>query len=309
MTTPAAAKYQWGVDVASYQGPPASWGPGVLSKISWAAVKVTELGGSAGRYVNPDAAADWEYLAKNGKARVAYLFGHPSESAQDTVSFFATELRKLGLKDDDGIALDHESADGRGAAAVAAWAVKVQEGLASTFKRTPLLYTFLDFAASGNCAGLGHYPLWIADPNNDAGRPRVPAPWKTWTIHQYSSSGNLDRDVAKFASLKAMRKALGKTAEEPKLDNLGGSLTGDVATARWPDGTTVIAGLGKDGYIHAARWQDGKWGAWKSVSTTKALGAPGLLAFGKNEGRLYYTDSANNNVIVLKSGDSGATWA
>jgi GH25 family lysozyme M1 (1,4-beta-N-acetylmuramidase) len=309
MTTPAASKFQWGVDVSSYQGSPSSWGPAEESKISWAAVKVTELGGSPSRYVNPDAAADWAWLAKNGKGRVAYLFGHPKESVQETVSFFAGQVKILGLKDDDGIALDHETTDGLSPAAVAAWAVKVQEALASKFDRKPLLYTYLSFASAGNCAGLGKYPLWIADPSSKAGHPDVPAPWKTWTIHQYSSAGNLDKDVAKYATLKAMRKALGKAeSKEPTLDNLGGSVVGAVATARWADGTTVVAGLGTDGYIQAARWQDGKWAAWKTVSSTKAAGAPALLAFEKNQGRLYYTDSASNNVMVLRSDNSGATW-
>jgi hypothetical protein len=294
------------VDVASFQGPPAQW-RSAAGNISWAAVKLTELGASGSRYVNPDAAADWAYLKQNGKGRIAYLYGHPSTSAATTVSFFAAEARKLGLGDRDGVALDLEVTDGRTAAQVARWAVSVQEGLSRTLHRTPVLYTFLSFAEGGNCAGLGRYPLWIADPSSAEGRPRVPGPWRTWAIHQYSQSNNLDRDVANYASRTAMFAALGKP-EGPDMESLGGSLTGALSTARWPDGVTVVAGLGTNGFIQTARWQDGKWGGWKNASTVRAKGAPGLVAFSASEGHLYFTEESGA-VIQLTTNNTGQTWA
>jgi lysozyme len=293
------------VDVASFQGPPAQW-RSAAGNISWAAVKLTELGTGGSRYVNPDAAADWAYLKQNGKGRIAYLFGHPSTSVSTTVSFFASEARKLGLSDRDGIALDLEVTDGRTAAQVASWAVSVQEGLFHTLHRTPVLYTFLSFAEGGNCAGLGHYPLWIADPSSAEGRPRVPRPWTTWAVHQYSQSNNLDRDVANYASRTAMFAALGKP-EGPDMQSLGGSLTGALSTARWPDGVTVVAGLGTNGFIQTARWQDGKWGAWKNASTVRAKGAPGLVAFSDSAGHLYFTEESGA-VIELTTDNTGQTW-
>ena len=81
--------------------------------------------------------------------------------------------------------------------------------------RPILLYTFLSFAEAGNCDGLGGWPLWIANPSSPAGRPVVPAPWKTWAVHQYAISGSIDRDVAAYPSLEAMRAALGKPAPKP----------------------------------------------------------------------------------------------
>jgi lysozyme len=294
-----------GVDVASFQGPPAQW-RSAAGNISWAAVKLTELGPGSNRYVNPDAAADWAYLRQNGKGRIAYLFGHPSASVATTVSFFAAEARKLGLADQDGIALDLEVTDGLTAAQVARWAVSVQEGLFHELHRMPVLYTFLSFAQSGNCAGLGHYPLWIADPSRTEGRPQVPSPWKTWTIHQYSQSNNLDRDVANYASRTAMFDALGKPGG-PHMQNLGGSLTGALSTARWPDGVTVVAGLGTNGLIQTARWQAGKWGGWKNASTIKAKGSPGLVAFNAGAGQLYFTEESGA-VIQLTTDNTGQTW-
>lgn len=197
-----------GVDVSSFQGPPANWRDAAGS-IAWAAVKITELQPGA-PYVSPDAAADWDYLAAQGKVRIGYLFGHPAAPADDTAAFFAAEIRKLGLSHDDGIALDHEMSDGRPPAEVAAWGVRVARELTWRLERKPLVYTYLDFALQGNAAGLGGYPLWMADPSSPAGHPRVPPPWSSWVIHQTGVRGQIDRDLAMWATADAMRAAIGR---------------------------------------------------------------------------------------------------
>ena len=206
-----------GVDVSSFQGAPAQW-RAAAGNIAWAAVKFTELSqGDHGpvRYVNPDAAADWAYLKQQGLGRVAYAFGHPKTSAADTAGFFSEQIRALGLADGDAIALDLEVTDGLGPAAVSAWARAVMGILHSQYGRPPLLYTFRSFAA-GNCAGLGGWPLWISDPSHAAGHPAVPAPWKTWAIHQYGTAGAIDRDLACWPSVATMRAALGRVPAPPK---------------------------------------------------------------------------------------------
>jgi hypothetical protein len=227
-------------------------------------------------------------------------------NARDTVSFFVGELGKLGLGDADGVALDLEVTDGRTPPEVSSWADTVMADLRKQLKREPLLYTFLDFAESGNCAGLGRYPLWIADPSSPEGKPRVPKPWTRWAIHQYDISGAIDRDVANYPSLAAMARALGKP-EEPDLDKLGGSIVGGLAVARWQNTVTVVAGLGTDGFVQAIRWDAGQWGPWKNVSPTKAQGPPSLAAWGTADGRLYYTDESGT-VWVLATADGGKTW-
>lgn len=200
-----------GADVSSFQGLPGSWRK-QAGRISWAAVKFTELS-PAGSYVSPDAAADWSWLKANGKARIAYAYGHPSVSATATVRLLVTEMERLGLDDGDGVALDLETTDGLSAATVADWARTVMGLLERDLDRAPLLYTFRAFAEAGNCAGLGHYDLWVADPSAAAGHPHVPAPWKTWAIHQFAWQP-LDKDVARYASLADMRKSLGKKQKE-----------------------------------------------------------------------------------------------
>ncbi len=296
-----------GVDVSSFQGPPSTWSR-EAGNIAWAGVKLTELQPGDVRYVNPDAAADWDYLARNKLGRIAYLFGHPSVNVLATVEFFTTELRNLGLSDPDGVMLDLEVTDGLGPAQVDAWAAEVMASLRSRLHRMPVLYTYLAFAEAGNTASLGEYPLWISDPSSPEGHPRVPAPWKTWTIHQYSISGTIDRDVAKFPSLAEMGRALGKP-EGSQVENLGGTITGDVTAAHWATGVIVVAGLSSDGFVQTKRYRPlaGNWGPWRKVSLTKALGAPGIIALPNEAGYLYYTDAAGA-VIQLTTSNAGATW-
>lgn len=231
-----------GVDISSFQGPPASWKT-VAGRIRWGGVKISELEPGGTRYVNPDAAADWAFLGQQKMGRVAYLFGHPAVSAADSVAFFAAELGQLGLEDADAVALDHETSDGLGPAQVAAWGLEVLQGLHATFSRTPLCYTFPNFAQTGYCAGLGGYPLWISDPNHPAGHPTVPEPWHTWAIHQFATSGAIDRDLAAYATLHAMAAQLGK--KEPAVKVKDWLCTGErslheIAEANKTEASTIL---------------------------------------------------------------------
>jgi lysozyme len=274
-----------GVDVSSFQGAPDSWAKNA-GAIQWAAVKITELqppGSAPVRYTNPEAGADWAYLKQQGLVRVAYLFGHPSVNAAATVSFFAEQLDALGVEDGDAVALDHEVTDGLRPAAVSAWAVSVLAGLRRTFGRTPLIYTFLSFAAEGNCAGLGSYPLWMSDPSSAAGHPRVPAPWKTWALHQYATSGNIDRDVSSYATPAAMRTALGKgapipnkTRKDPEMILVQVDRGGVPAGPTWP-GVFLLA---SDGGLHHVTGPEDKI---NNVESYQAAGIPGPVTISWNE--------------------------
>jgi len=82
-----------GVDVASYQGLPGKWAR-AAGRIAWVAVKLTELESDGHRYVNPDATADWKYAARKKLGRIAYLYGHTSTPAHETVDFFLAELHR-----------------------------------------------------------------------------------------------------------------------------------------------------------------------------------------------------------------------
>lgn len=296
-----------GVDVASFQGPPGTW-TSAAGNIVWAAVKLTELEPSGTKYVNPDAKADMDWLRRHRKGRIAYLFGHPSVSATETVNFFLGELNHIGFYDTDAVALDLEVTDGLAAHRVAAWAADVQSQLHRRLERQPLVYTFIDFAKQGNCAGLGRYPLWIANPSNRAGHPVVPAPWTTWAIHQYATRENIDRDVANYPSRAAMFRALGKQKPpEPDVTRLGGISSAIAATA-WPNGRMLVAGIGADSFVYRKMWLAGGWGTWAKVSPTKAKGSLALTSSGQGAGSLFYIEMSGETVEITTS-NYGDTWA
>lgn len=205
-----------GVDLANWQGPPSDWRP-QAGAISCAAVKFSQYDPDGTRSVNEDAAADWADLKARSKGRIAYLYGRPSSSVTGTVALFASVARDLGLEDGDGIAVDIEVNDGLSPPRVAAWMADLTGLLAREFGRKILCYSFLSFIWAGNLAGCGHLPLWLADPSAPAGHPTVPLPWTTFAIHQWAITGPIDRDLANFGSLDAMRAALGKTtAPDPR---------------------------------------------------------------------------------------------
>ena len=215
-----------GIDLSSWQGPPADWQSNA-GHIDWAAIKISELGSDGSRYVSPDAAADWAYLRQHGLGRVAYFYGHPSISASASVALFLGALDALGLADGDAVALDIETTDGRTAAEVYQWCLDALQLVQRETGRIPLCYTYLSFAEAGNCRSLAGFPLYVSDPSSPPGHPRVPAPWRGWSIHQTSITSALDRDVAAYATLGAMRAALGKPVPGGKVTEhtTGGALS------------------------------------------------------------------------------------
>lgn len=308
---PEAVKTIQGVDVSGFQGPPGAW-QAEAGNVKWVAVKLTELQPNNVPFVSPDAASDWAFVGRRKLGRIAYMFGHPSVSPSESVALFAGELTTLGLSDTDGLMLDLEVTDGLSPAKVSAWARKVMADLHTRFNRTPLLYTFIDFAREGNTRGLGKYPLWISDPSSPAGHPVVPPPWKDWTIHQYSTSAPIDRNVAKFASVAAMQKAVGAPAAPPPPEHadLGGRVVTGVTAIRWSDGSMVIGGLNINKQVVIRRF-DGptrKWGIWWTPTDgAQVVGPPGMVAWGEAFGQLFYA-TEDGHVHELGTEDMGRSW-
>lgn len=234
-----------GVDVSNWNGVPKDWKQ-AAGRISWAAVKSTEVALESGRltaFANADAPADLAFLRQSGKGVIHYLFAHPDTPAQATGQMFAARVRDLGLRDDEGIAIDLEVSNGRSPGQVAAWTQEVAAYLERELERPVIIYSFLSFIQEGNCAGLGSRMLWMADPSSAPGHPRVPKPWKTWRFHQWSISGGLDRDLANFPDLAAMKAAIGRAGaattllEDPVLVLTGPGADTPVAL---PDGAKTV---------------------------------------------------------------------
>ena len=139
---------------------------------------------------------NWREMKRLGLVRGAYHFARPRNSPTREADHFISYVRSQGLADNDMLALDLEVTDGASPAEVSAFARAFCARVQEVTGRRPIVYTNLATPRAGNCAGLGGYPLWIADPSRAAGNPRVPAPWKAWVIHQHDQSP-IDRNVSR----------------------------------------------------------------------------------------------------------------
>lgn len=147
------------------------------------------------RYRDPYFGRNWAGMASAGLIRGAYGFAHPANDPAEDARYFLDYVRVFGLRETDLLALDLEVDDGLSPQAVSRFAQAWCQWIRAQVPNRLLVYTYRNFAAAGNCAGLGTYPLWIADPGVLPGQPRVPAPWDTWHIHQHGVIGGIDRDV------------------------------------------------------------------------------------------------------------------
>ena len=155
------------------------------------AVKATEGTG----YISPSFQKQWKAAKDAGKARIAYHFNHPSLSAVAQGRAFLNVVEEAGLEENDCLAADIEVNDGLHPEAVSDQAVQLRNWIEEETKCKLIIYTYLSFAESGNCAGLGEQPLWIADPSRPPANPRIPEPWKDWVFHQTGIVKGIDSDV------------------------------------------------------------------------------------------------------------------
>lgn len=179
-------------------------------RLDFAILKATEGTG----FRDPLFPAAWAAVRELGLARGCYHFAHPAQDAREQADAFTSYVRSNGLLDGDMLALDLEETDGLQPYQVDAWAAEFCRAVAAETGHVVTVYTFLSFAEAGCCASLGRQPLWMADPDSTPGCPRVPAPWKTWAVHQYSSQG-IDLDVASYPDAAAMTLALGRIRPAP----------------------------------------------------------------------------------------------
>jgi lysozyme len=193
MTTPATAvQSAQGLDVSNFQGH-FSWA--ATTGLSFGIHRLTQ-GLSTPGTNSPDPTAVWNHaeIAKRGLHRGAYHFLDPRESGAGQAERFVTAYHMLGLTPQDMLWLDSETTGGRSPADVALCAREFMVELGRLAPHNPRgVYTFISFAAGGFCAGLGHYPLWIAHPAASA--PPAPKPWAAWKFWQYGTRIGTDADA------------------------------------------------------------------------------------------------------------------
>jgi GH25 family lysozyme M1 (1,4-beta-N-acetylmuramidase) len=187
-------------DISSYQGPKA---PELVAKHEVLGIKATE----GNFFLDPDFANNWHFAEQQEKQRVAYHLLHPSINGLQQANYFLDYIdHQGGIESGDLFALDHEEFDGLEPAAVDACAKEFIDHVNSQLKCDCWVYTYINFAQSGNCASLGKSPLWIADPSNPPGRPYVPAPWTEWIAHQFGIRKGIDADLVNVSDVSALTK-------------------------------------------------------------------------------------------------------
>ncbi|MFI5064612.1 MAG: glycoside hydrolase family 25 protein [Streptosporangiales bacterium] len=291
-----------GVDVSNFQ-PSFDW-QAEKGRISFAFIKATE----GTTFTDPDFGTNWRQSGAIGLVRGAYHFGHPGNPAAAEVSAFLAVVRAQGLHSGDLLALDLETTDGLQPAQVASYAQAWCDGVARATGHTPVVYTFLSFAQQGNCAGLGKYPLWIAEPSAPAGRPSVPGPWTTWHFHQYGTtrvgSNTVDADV--FNGDTAALHAFANPAPAPQEDDVqSGTLNNgaDAVTAiSIPEGSARTIGFGCDNGLQGlapARLRVAIWhGSWE-------IHDPVVVDSTKGQTVIGFADPSTTTVISVQRLDAG----
>ena len=180
-----------GIDVSNFDGQ-FNWA--ATSGLSFGICRASQgLGAPGTNSPDPFLSWNWPRIKEKGLARGAYHFLDPGLSGAAQASYFVEQVSKVGLETTDMLWLDNETA-GSSSAAVAACARDFMARLVSLRPHNPCgVYSFFSFITSGNCDGLGSYPLWLAIFQSQT--PAAPAPWKAWKFWQSGGTSSHDNDV------------------------------------------------------------------------------------------------------------------
>ena len=180
-----------GIDVSNFAGQ-FNWAG--TSGLSFGICRASQgLGAPGTNSPDPFLAWNWPRIKAKGLARGAYHFLDPGLDGAAQASYFVEQVSQVGLETTDMLWLDNETA-GSSPAAVAACARAFMARLVSLRPHNPRgVYSFFDFITSGNCAGLGSYPLWLAI--FQSAPPPAPPPWREWTFWQSGTTSDRDFDV------------------------------------------------------------------------------------------------------------------
>ncbi|GII58172.1 hypothetical protein Pth03_65610 [Planotetraspora thailandica] len=167
-----------GIDVSDWH-PSADW-----TGVTFGFARATEGGTVADAAYAGHRAAMAEAGVLAGGYHVARPGGDPAAQAGLFLDHAGAGLLAIDLRVSDGLP------PGEVAVFARLWCKEVLRRSGTR----PIIRTLRHFAAEGNCEGLGEWPLWIVAPDRPMGRPLVPLPWESWTLHQYANSP-VNRDV------------------------------------------------------------------------------------------------------------------
>ena len=177
-----------------------------IGKVDFVIVKATQGTG----YTNPYWASDWAYCKKKGKLLGVYHYA-AGGSARSEAEFFYKRVK--GVLGETIPCLDWEG-NQNSAWGSTSWAWSFAQRFHELSGVWPMIYVQASAlrqvaACSGKCA------LWLAgypDMRANWSVPAFPystAPWGTYTVWQFSSGGNIDRNTARIDRAGWLRIAAG----------------------------------------------------------------------------------------------------
>lgn len=203
--------YPWGIDSSSYQ-PSSQTQYYVTQGIAFGVIKSSEFYS----WPNSGHAGHVAVLRASNRLVGHYHFAHSRWSPTIQADFF---VRTANPARGDTLWLDIEDgASGNGAdTSSTAWHARAAFSAAFINRVNQLtqascgIYTYPDYMSNmtrygspGDLAVLRRAPLWMADIDGSTGY--VPTyGWGSWFLHQYSWTGNQDKNVANFADTAALR--------------------------------------------------------------------------------------------------------
>jgi GH25 family lysozyme M1 (1,4-beta-N-acetylmuramidase) len=294
------AELAQGIDVSNYAGQ-FDWAG--TSGLSFGICRATQGLGAAGTN-SPDPFLSWNWprIKDQGLARGAYHFLDPYLDGTEQASYFVETVGSVGLETTDMLWLDNETA-GASVAAVTACARDFMAKLVSLRPDNPCgVYSFWDFITSGNCEGLGSYPLWLAIYQTAA--PGTPAPWSSWKFWQSGGTSNHDDDVfnGSAADLSAwigsFQPKVVQQVQSGQLNNGANAVT--VITVPPGSGTSIAFGCdnGLQGLAPAVlrvAVYDTSWHVTQPVTVDST----------KGQTVIQFPDPAKTGVISVRRQDAG----
>ena len=173
-----------GIDVSNFNAG-TDWKAVARTGRGFGIVKATE-GLSLG---NRLFAADWPAIKAAGLVRGAYHFFRADRDPVAQANFFIKTVGRLGAGDLAPI-MDWEVMSARTPAENIAAALAWLNTVEAATKRVPIIYTSAAFFDGlGNPKVFARYPLFVANYEKEC--PRVPAPWTTWSLWQYTATGTV----------------------------------------------------------------------------------------------------------------------
>ena len=175
------------IDVSNFQGT-FNWksAKAAVPNLAGGMYRLTQgLGGPGMNSPDPFAAWNHREIRDNGLHPGSYHFLDPLLSGKDQASYYVDEQGKLGFTATTMLWCDNET-HGMSGSQVADCAAAFMDQVKALRPSSPMgVYTYLNFAQTGNDGGLGRWPLWLADVTSTG--PSAPPPWTKWTFWQWGT--------------------------------------------------------------------------------------------------------------------------